>query len=207
MATSMYGNLFPGSRCMGKVLRNLFTWEDCIPPKTVIGKVQTANKVSDWEMLGHIGEDLPPKEQEEPSKVAQTSGPNPSGKEVIWLIPCLFSWSRVIYQFKYTQADCQKEYIGKSGRASGDRLKEHLRAPSPIYQHSQATGHPINVDCFSIVGREAHGVTKTVKEAMFIHVHGLSHNRNLGKYQYSPPPPGRANSLHSSHFGTSVHQT
>ena len=59
---------------------------------------------------------------------------------------------------------CQKE------GAFGKRLKEHLRAPSLIYQHSQATEHSINVDCFFIVGREAHSFTKTNKEAMFIWV-------------------------------------
>ena len=36
--------------------------EDHVPPKTVIGNVQTAKKVPDWEMLGHNDEDPPPKE-------------------------------------------------------------------------------------------------------------------------------------------------
>ena len=40
--------------------------------------------------------------------------------------------SGVIYHFKFTQVDCEEEYIRESGR-TGDRLKEHLRAPSPIY--------------------------------------------------------------------------
>ena len=41
-----------------------------------------------------------------------------------------FQKSRVIYQFKCPHRDCMEEYIGKSGRSFGDRLKEHLRAPS-----------------------------------------------------------------------------
>ena len=49
-------------------------------------------------------------------------------------------------------------------------------------QHSQSTGHCINVDSFPIVGREVQGVTRTIKEAMFIKVNDKSCNRNLGNY-------------------------
>ena len=49
-----------------------------------------------------------------------------------------------------------------------ERLGECFRAPSPIYQHSQSTGHSINVDCLYIVGREVHIVTRIIKEAKFI---------------------------------------
>ena len=52
----------------------------------------------------------------------------------------------VRYQFECTQADCEEEYIGETGRTFGDRLKEHTRAPFPIYQHSQTIGHPFDVD-------------------------------------------------------------
>ena len=38
-------------------------------------------------MLSHTSEDLPPKEQEKPSKVGWTSGPNPLEKEVTRLTP------------------------------------------------------------------------------------------------------------------------
>ena len=62
MATSTYVDLCPGSQHVGMVLRNLSAREVCIPPKTDIGNVQTAAKVPDWEMLGHTGEDLLPKE-------------------------------------------------------------------------------------------------------------------------------------------------
>ena len=41
----------------------------------VIGKVQTAEKVPDGELLGHTGEDLPPSEQRESPGVDQTSSP------------------------------------------------------------------------------------------------------------------------------------
>ena len=36
----------------------------------------------------------------------------------------------IIYKFKCPHINCPEEYIGESGRALGDRVKEHLRAPS-----------------------------------------------------------------------------
>ena len=80
MATNTYEDLCPGSKCVGMVLKNLSAREVCIPPKTVIGNVQTAEKVPDWEMLSNNGKDPPPKEQGELSKVSQTSSPDPSEK-------------------------------------------------------------------------------------------------------------------------------
>ena len=41
------------------------------------------------------------------------------------------SKSGVIYHFKCPQVECLEEYIGKSGRTFGDRLREHLRALMP----------------------------------------------------------------------------
>ena len=70
--------------------------------------------------------------------------------------------SGVIYQYKCTQAGCEEEYTRETGRTFGDRLKKHLRGQSPIYQHNQAMGHPTDVDCFSIIDREAHNITVTV---------------------------------------------
>ena len=40
--------------------------------------------------------------------------------------------SGVIYKYKCSQINCPEEYIGETGRAFGDRPKEHLRAPSTI---------------------------------------------------------------------------
>ena len=78
------------------------------------------------------------------------------------------SW--VMYRFKCTQAGCKEEYTGKLGRSFRDRIKEHLRAPSPIYNHGNTTGHHINVDSLSIVGREVYSITRIIKEAMFIRI-------------------------------------
>ena len=62
--------------------------------------------------------------------------------------------SGIIYRIKCDRLECDEEYIGETARAFGDRFKEHLKAPSPIYDHSNTTGHTTNINNFSIVGRE-----------------------------------------------------
>ena len=52
-----------------------------------------------------------------------------------------------------SQEACEEECIRELGRTFGDRLKEYLRGPSPIYQHGQSSGHCMNVDSFCIVGK------------------------------------------------------
>ena len=74
------------------------------------------------------------------------------------------------------------EYIEETGRNFDERYKEHLRVPSPIFDHFQTTGHN-TLDNFLIVGRESQGFTRTIKEEMFITVNEATLNRNLGRYQ------------------------
>ena len=88
-----------------------------------------------------------------------------------------------IYRFKCPHINCLEEYIGESGRTFSDRLKEHLWAPSPIHHHSHSTGQPVSPKCFTIVDKESQGVTRNIKETMYICVNDPSLNRNLGKYQ------------------------
>ena len=68
----------------------------------------------------------------------------------------------------------------------GDRYKEHLKAQSPIHQHTSTTGHPFSPYCFTIVDREAQGLTRNIKEAMYIIVNDPSLKRNLGKFLLPP---------------------
>ena len=91
--------------------------------------------------------------------------------------------SGIIYHYKCPHLNCPEAYIGESGRALGDRVNEHLKAPSPIFNHSTSTGHPLDPDCFSIIHKEIHSDSRTIKEAMFIRVNDPVLNRNLGKYQ------------------------
>ena len=66
-----------------------------------------------------------------------------------------------------------------------ERLKEHLRATSPIYDHANTTGLHTRVDNFTVVGREVYDITRTIKEAMYIKVNDPSLNINTGKFHLS----------------------
>ena len=59
-------------------------------------------------------------------------------------------------------------YIDDTGRNIGENFKEHLKAPSPISDHSQTTHHIIKLENFSIVGREPQGITNIYQTG---HVH------------------------------------
>ena len=93
------------------------------------------------------------------------------------------NYSRVIYHYKWPHINCPDAYIGESGRTLGEHVKEHLKVPSPIHQHSITMGHPLDPEQFNIVHKEIHSHSRTIKDIMFIHVHGPTLNRNLGKYQ------------------------
>ena len=58
--------------------------------------------------------------------------------------------SGVICKYKCPQINCPEECIGESGRTFGDRFEEHLKAPSPIHQHTSTTGLPVSPDCFPL---------------------------------------------------------
>ena len=44
--------------------------------------------------------------------------------------------------------------MGESAITFGERFKEHLKAPPPIYGYHNTTGHTTTLDNFHIVGRE-----------------------------------------------------
>ena len=94
----------------------------------------------------------------------------------------LLKKSRVIYRYKCDRVDCDDEYIGESARNFEERYKEHLKAPSPIYDHHNISGHDVTVDDFTILGREDHSLLRTIKEALYIRANNPSLNRNIGKY-------------------------
>ena len=75
-----------------------------------------------------------------------------------------------------------EEYIGESARTFAERFKEHLKAPSPIYDYYTTSGYTVTIDNFSIVGREDQNLMRTIKEALYIRVNNPSLNRNIGKY-------------------------
>ena len=87
--------------------------------------------------------------------------------------------SSVIYWFKCDKIDCEEEYIVESSRTFGERYQEHPKAPSPICEHQNNTGHITSVENFKIIGREDHNMGRAVKEAMYIRVNNPTLNRNI----------------------------
>ena len=94
----------------------------------------------------------------------------------------LLKKSGVIYRYKCDRVDCEDEYIGESARNFEERYKEHLKAPSPIHDHVDISGHNVTIDNFTILGRENHSLLRTIKEALYIRANNPSLNRNIGKF-------------------------
>ena len=69
----------------------------------------------------------------------------------------------VIYSYSCEKIDCNEEYIGQSGRTFGERFKEHLKAPSPIFTHQSISGHETSMENFKIIGREENSLARTIK--------------------------------------------
>ena len=90
--------------------------------------------------------------------------------------------SGIIYRYKCDRLDCDHEYIGETARTFGERFKEHLKAPSPIFDHSNISGHSTTINNFTVVGREEQNLSRLIKESMFIRVNNPSLNKNIGKY-------------------------
>ena len=87
-----------------------------------------------------------------------------------------------VYSYTCGSIDCGEEYIGESGRTFGERYKEHLKAPPPIFQHQNISGHETSIENFKIIGREDNSLARTIKESMYIRVNNPTLNRNIGKY-------------------------
>ena len=90
--------------------------------------------------------------------------------------------SGIIYRYKGHRVECDEEYIWESARTFAERFKEHLKPPSPIYDHSNISGHSVTIDNFSIVGREDQHLKRAIKEALYIRRNNPSLNKNIGKY-------------------------
>ena len=89
--------------------------------------------------------------------------------------------SGAIYRFQCGDLVCDEEHIGKTSRTFGERYKELLKDPSPIHHHCNITGHITTQDNFQIIGREDHGIARTIKESIYIMVNNPTWTRNIGK--------------------------
>ena len=90
--------------------------------------------------------------------------------------------SGIIYRYQCDKLECDHEYIGETARTFGERFKEHLKAPSPIFDHSNISGHLTTIYNFTVVVREEQNLSRLMKESMSIRVNNPSLNKNIGKY-------------------------
>ena len=60
--------------------------------------------------------------------------------------------------------------------------KNIRRHPHQSFDHSNISGHQVNIDNFNIVGREDLNLSRTIKETLYIRVNNPSLNKNIGKY-------------------------
>ena len=93
--------------------------------------------------------------------------------------------SNVIYSYQCKGVDCDEEYIGETSRTLRKRYREHLKEPSPIHAHSFQTGHNANEDNFNILGREDLGLTRLIKDSIYIKVNNPTLNKNICKFNLS----------------------
>ena len=90
--------------------------------------------------------------------------------------------SGLIYSYQCEEIAFDEEYIGETSRTLGERYREHLKEPSPIHAHSLQSGHSSTLDNFNILGREDQGLTRTIKETIYIRVNNPTLNRNIDKF-------------------------
>ena len=74
----------------------------------------------------------------------------------------------VIYCYSCDKINCDEKYIWLSSRTFGERFGEHLKAPSPIYDHQSNSSHIISIENFKIIAREGNNMARAIKKS---HIH------------------------------------
>ena len=90
--------------------------------------------------------------------------------------------SGITYRYKCGRVKCDEKCIGESSRTFGERFREHLKAPSQIFNYFNITGHNNTLENFSVVGREDQNLMRLIKESICIRVNNPFPNKNVGKY-------------------------
>ena len=88
--------------------------------------------------------------------------------------------SDVIY--KIDCGECNANYVGETGRLLKLRVKEHQRSNSPVFEHSQNTGHRMRLDETKVLERESDWFKRGVKEAIHIQANNSNLNRDRGRH-------------------------
>jgi len=91
--------------------------------------------------------------------------------------------SGVVYQIPC--GDCDKSYIGQTGRQLGERLKEHKstapsRKPSAVAEHKSEAHHDIDWDSTKVLDKDDREFPRLVREAIQIRQKSPELNRDQG---------------------------
>ena len=86
------------------------------------------------------------------------------------------------YLYSMKCDDCDKEYIGETGRTVGIRHKEHTdgKHNSAIHDHMKATGHLCSMDNVKVLDREDNYWARKYRESIHIHKRRPALNRDRG---------------------------
>ena len=90
--------------------------------------------------------------------------------------------SNIIYWYKCGRTECDEEYIGESARTLMRDLKSISRHHYPSMSMTTQLATKQQWINFKIIGREGHGISRTIQEAIYIRVNNPTLNRNVGKY-------------------------
>ena len=85
----------------------------------------------------------------------------------------------VVYNIKCR--DCDKEYIGETGRTLGKRVEEHRKlTSSAVHEHMSTTGHRIDWNKVKVIDSEPVEHRRKTKEAIHIKQRRPTLNRDAG---------------------------
>ena len=99
--------------------------------------------------------------------------------------------------------DSDEQYIVEYARTIWERFKEHLKVPSPSNDHANTKGHYISLSNFSVVGREAQNITRTIKELC---TSGSKIHSSIGTFaNYSYPTYGMRSCSIPLPFTSNIH--
>ena len=108
------------------------------------------------------------------NQLVRPKDPVPHGRQdgVVYRIPC---------------GECDRVYIGETGRDLDARMKEHDRdirlgktLQSAVAEHAHSTGHYPNWNNVKYVERDQHWYSRRLKEAIQIQLHPNNINRDNG---------------------------
>ena len=91
---------------------------------------------------------------------------------------------RATYWFLCGELVCDEKYIRETSRTFGERFTEYLEELSHIHNHT--IDHKTTQDDFQIIGRDDHGIARTIKESIYIRVNNATLNRNVGNFNLHP---------------------